>query len=164
MKDTAKYFVKFLIFFVLAAGLFLLFRFSDLAKLETEGPANILSGLEEQATTTQSQQNINGLKIETIKQGQGVQTKNGDLVSVHYTGVLTNGTKFDSSVDRGEPFNFTLGAGQVIKGWDLGVLGMKVGEKRKLTIQPEMGYGSVATGPIPANSILIFDVELLKIN
>lgn len=107
-----------------------------------------------------------GLKIEILKDGSGAETKNGDTVSVHYTGTLADGKKFDSSLDRGQPFSFLLGAGQVIKGWDLGVLGMKVGEKRKLTIQPEFGYGEAGAGGgiIPPNAVLIFEVELLGIN
>ncbi len=104
------------------------------------------------------------LDIQILKEGSGQEIKNGDTATVHYTGTLENGIKFDSSVDRGTPFSFVLGAGKVIKGWDMGVLGMKVGEKRKLTIQPEYGYGSTPIGSIPANSVLIFEVELLKIN
>ncbi len=108
-------------------------------------------------TTTAS-----GLKYEVLKAGSGSEAVTGRKVSVHYTGWLTNGTKFDSSVDRGEPFEFLLGAGQVIKGWDEGVAGMKVGEKRKLTIPPELGYGARgAGGAIPPNAVLVFDVELL---
>lgn len=105
------------------------------------------------------------LKIETLKAGTGDRvTKVGDGISVHYTGTLIDGTKFDSSLDRGEPFRFDLGAGQVIKGWDQGLVGMKVGEKRKLTIPPGLGYGAQAVGnKIPANSTLIFEVELLEI-
>ncbi|MFH1894746.1 MAG: FKBP-type peptidyl-prolyl cis-trans isomerase [Patescibacteria group bacterium] len=104
------------------------------------------------------------LKIETIKEGIGEEAKNGDTVSVHYVGTLQDGTKFDSSIDRGEPFVFTLGAGQVIRGWDLGVLGMKIGEKRKLTIPSDLAYGEQANGSIPGGSTLIFEVELLGIN
>jgi len=125
-----------------------------------------LSGGNDNNTTTDSDNNIqtntNGLKIETLKAGTGREAKNGDQVTVHYTGFLENGTKFDSSVDRGQPFVFTLGVGQVIQGWDLGVLGMKVGEKRKLTIPPDLAYGTSGVGGvIPPNSILIFEVELL---
>ena len=105
-----------------------------------------------------------GLTIKIVKEGSGAAARNGDKVSVHYTGTLTDGTKFDSSRDRGKPFLFTLGAGEVIQGWDLGVAGMKVGEQRMLTIAPELGYGSRSIGPIPANSTLLFDVELLGIN
>ena len=89
--------------------------------------------------------------------------KAGDSVSVHYVGTLVNGTKFDSSIDRGEPITFVVGAGQLIKGFDDGVVGMKVGEKKKLTISPEMGYGSQQVGPIPPNSTLIFEVEIVSI-
>jgi FKBP-type peptidyl-prolyl cis-trans isomerase len=113
---------------------------------------------------TNNVQTINSMKIETLKQGTGEGAKNGDRVIVHYTGTLENGTKFDSSLDRNQPFSFTLGTGQVIQGWDLGVLGMKINEKRKLTIPPELGYGSTGIGPIPPNATLIFEVELLGIN
>ena len=109
---------------------------------------------------------IKDMKVEILKEGTGEASKNGDNVSVHYVGTLEDGTKFDSSVDRGIPFSFPLGAGQVIKGWDLGVLGMKVGEKRKLTIPANLAYGETGTpgGPIPPNATLIFEVELLGIN
>lgn len=109
---------------------------------------------------------IQGMKIEILKEGTGDSSKNGDKVIVHYIGTLESGTKFDSSIDRGTPFSFTLGAGQVIKGWDLGVLGMKIGEKRKLIIPPNLAYGETGTpgGPIPPNATLIFEVELLSIN
>jgi FKBP-type peptidyl-prolyl cis-trans isomerase len=103
------------------------------------------------------------LKYVELVEGKGKEAKKGDTVDVHYTGWLTNNTKFDSSVDRGKPLSFSLGAGEVIKGWDEGVAGMKEGGKRKLTIPPELGYGSTGNGPIPANSTLIFEVELLKV-
>lgn len=104
-----------------------------------------------------------GLQIEDIKIGTGAEAVAGKDVDVHYTGTLTNGQKFDSSKDRGEPFTFSLGAGQVIQGWDKGVAGMKEGGVRKLTIPPELAYGNRQVGPIPANSTLIFEVELLKV-
>ncbi|HEU4442018.1 MAG TPA: FKBP-type peptidyl-prolyl cis-trans isomerase [Burkholderiales bacterium] len=101
---------------------------------------------------------------EDLVVGTGAAAASGQKVTVHYTGWLTNGTKFDSSKDRGDPFVFPLGKGQVIKGWDQGVQGMKVGGKRKLTIPPEMGYGSRgAGGVIPPNATLIFEVELLGV-
>ncbi len=104
------------------------------------------------------------LKVETLKEGTGKAIANGETAVVHYTGTLLNGTKFDSSLDKGQPFSFELGAGRVIQGWDQGVLGMKVGEKRKLTIAPELAYGAAgAGGIIPPNATLIFEVELLEI-
>ncbi len=105
-----------------------------------------------------------GLKYWDTKVGTGATATAGHKVKVHYTGWLTNGKKFDSSVDRGQPFEFQLGAGQVIKGWDEGVAGMKVGGKRRLEIPPALGYGSQgAGGVIPPNATLLFDVELLDV-
>ena len=104
-----------------------------------------------------------GLKYVDMKVGDGTSPQAGQLVTVHYTGWLEDGTKFDSSVDKNRPFEFTIGAGRVIKGWDEGVLTMKVGGKRKLNIPPELGYGAQGNGPIPPNSTLIFEVELLAI-
>ncbi len=108
---------------------------------------------------------VSELKIETTQEGTGERVvKSGDTISVHYTGRLTDGTKFDSSVDRGTPFTFTIGSGQVIKGWDEGLLGMKVGEKRTLTIPADKGYGATgAGGVIPPNATLIFETELVSI-
>jgi FKBP-type peptidyl-prolyl cis-trans isomerase len=104
-----------------------------------------------------------GLQYTDDQVGTGAVAEAGKNVSVHYTGWLMNGTKFDSSRDRGQPFSFPLGAGRVIKGWDEGVAGMRVGGKRTLIIPPDLGYGSRATGPIPANSTLKFEVELLDV-
>jgi len=104
------------------------------------------------------------VKIDEIATGEGVEATSFSTVDVHYTGRLTDGTKFDSSLDRGEPFSFVLGAGQVIPGWDMGIQGMKPGGKRKLTIPPELAYGARgAGGVIPPNATLEFDVELLKV-
>jgi FKBP-type peptidyl-prolyl cis-trans isomerase FkpA len=104
------------------------------------------------------------LKYEDLKEGKGAEAKKGDTVEVHYTGWLTNGKKFDSSLDRNETFSFKLGAGKVIKGWDEGVVGMKVGGKRKLTIPPALGYGATGAGDdIPPNATLVFEVELIKV-
>ncbi|MDP2820603.1 MAG: FKBP-type peptidyl-prolyl cis-trans isomerase [bacterium] len=111
-------------------------------------------------------QETNGFKIETLKEGQGNSAQNGDMVQVHYVGTLENGTKFDSSLDRNQPFSFKLGIGQVIKGWDLGVVGMKIGEKRKLIIPSDLAYGDtgIPQANIPPKATLIFEVELLSIN
>jgi FKBP-type peptidyl-prolyl cis-trans isomerase len=104
------------------------------------------------------------LKIEDIREGAGQQAKSGDKVAVHYVGTLTDGKKFDSSRDRGDTFVFKLGAGQVIRGWDQGVAGMKIGGLRKLTIPSELAYGARGFPPvIPPNSTLVFEVELVEI-
>lgn len=107
---------------------------------------------------------VDQLKIEDITVGNGDEAVAGKTVTVNYVGTLTNGTKFDSSYDRNQPFTFHLGAGEVIKGWDQGVAGMKVGGKRKLTIPSDLGYGEAgAGGVIPPNATLVFEVELLKV-
>jgi peptidylprolyl isomerase len=118
-------------------------------------------GSQSQAATIKT---ASGLAYQETQLGTGAQPVMGKRVKVHYTGLLENGTKFDSSVDRGEPFIFTIGVGQVIPGWDEGVLTMKTGGKRKLIVPPQLGYGAAgAGGVIPPNATLIFDVELLDV-
>lgn len=139
--------------------LFILFALtaaaSGRAQTDTSSPTKVTG----KPKTTSS-----GLQYWDIVVGTGATAVAGKPVKVHYTGWLTNGKKFDSSVDRGQPFGFPLGGGQVIKGWDEGVAGMKVGGKRQLRIPPELGYGARgAGGAIPPNATLIFDVELLEV-
>lgn len=124
----------------------------------TENTENIAANTEKTVTTD------SGLKYVELKEADGATPKTGQTVVVHYTGTLEDGTKFDSSRDRNSPFQFKIGVGQVIKGWDEGVGTMKVGSRRKLIIPPELGYGARgAGGVIPPNATLIFDVELLRI-
>ena len=105
-----------------------------------------------------------GLQYQDLAVGDGIEAAAGNAVTVHYTGWLVDGSKFDSSVDSGQPFSFTLGAGEVITGWDEGVAGMRVGGKRKLVIPPGLGYGAAGYPPvIPRNATLVFDVELLEV-
>jgi FKBP-type peptidyl-prolyl cis-trans isomerase len=120
----------------------------------------------DKATQAEARESVTptGLKYVDLKVGEGPEAASGNVVEVHYTGWLENGTKFDSSLDRQEPFTFRLGAGEVIEGWDQGVAGMKVGGKRKLTIPPDLGYGNEGAGEvIPPGATLIFEVELLGI-
>jgi FKBP-type peptidyl-prolyl cis-trans isomerase len=137
------------IFAFVAAGLF------SQSKTDTSAPTKV---------TGDGTKTADGLQYWDIKVGTGPTATSGHTVKVHYTGWLTTGKKFDSSVDRGEPFTFPLGDHQVIKGWDEGVAGMKVGGKRQLRIPPELGYGTRgAPGAIPPNATLLFDVELLGV-
>jgi FKBP-type peptidyl-prolyl cis-trans isomerase len=115
------------------------------------------------AESGQEQVQGSELGIEDVKVGSGAEARAGQTVAVHYVGTLEDGTKFDSSRDRGEPFTFTLGAGQVIQGWELGVSGMREGGVRNLVIPPELGYGERDLGAIPPNSTLLFEVELITI-
>jgi len=137
-------------------GLMLSARAQTDKKAATGGPTKVTGA----PTKTPS-----GLEYWDIKVGTGAVAQAGHKVKVHYTGWLTNGKKFDSSVDRGQPFEFMLGGGQVIKGWDEGVAGMKVGGKRQLRIPPDLAYGQrgVGDGLIPPNSTLVFDVELIDV-
>ena len=132
--------------------------------LDTPSPATTVTNMNDTTTGTPSA-SVTSLKIEDEVVGTGDTAVAGKSVTVNYTGTLTDGTKFDSSLNPGRtPFTFNLGAGEVIKGWDEGVAGMKVGGKRKLTIPAELGYGSAGAPPvIPGNATLIFEVELLKV-
>jgi FKBP-type peptidyl-prolyl cis-trans isomerase len=152
--------------FILVSGLIAIFviasgcgggnKFSSSGSNNNSGPMKVNG----QPTTTSS-----GLQYWDIVVGTGATAIRGTIVKVHYSGFLTNGEKFDSSRDRGEPFSFSLGAGEVIKGWDEGVAGMKVGGQRQLRIPPDRGYGIAgAGGAIPPNATLIFDVELLGVD
>ena len=126
----------------------------------SESTASVSGSLQPISTT-----DIQGMKVETLKEGTGDGAKVGDNIVVNYVGTLLDGTKFDSSIDRNQPFPYTLGQNQVIKGWELGLLGMKVGEKRKLTIPSELAYGDDGRPPvIPAKATLVFEIDMLSIN
>lgn len=134
--------------------------------LATPIPTATIENITEPIVTSSAKPTMEADKliIQDEKVGTGTEATAGKKVTVNYVGTLTNGTKFDSSYDRNEPFAFNLGAGEVISGWDQGVAGMKVGGKRKLTIPPELGYGAAGAGAvIPPNATLIFEVELLKV-
>ncbi len=127
-------------------------------------PPTMTEEKDDMATPERVRVTESGLHYVDEVEGTGESPKKGQTVTVHYTGTLTDGTKFDSSRDRGQPFEFKIGVGQVIKGWDEGVGTMKVGGRRQLTIPPALGYGARGIGPIPPNSTLLFDVELLKVS
>jgi len=165
---SKKELLNIIVSFVIVIAIIALAVYSIFNKRKLEAPTEINNGLE--------QININDEEMPSLQAQDGTNNmentntqvaKNGDVLVMNYTGRLEDGTVFDSNVDSKfghvQPFEFTLGAGQVIAGWDEGLLGMKVGEKKTLTITPDKGYGSVDYGPIPANSTLIFDVELVKI-
>lgn len=162
-----------LIFGVLAVMVFLSMKGNDITSKpeETKNAEDKTSTKQAETKSQPEADNSNnqtktmGLEIKTTQEGTGERViKNGDSISVHYTGKLADGTKFDSSVDRGVPFEFVIGQGMVIQGWEQGLLGAKVGEKRTLTIPAELGYGAQgAGGVIPPNATLIFDVEVVAI-
>ncbi len=158
INKDGKVFIGFIIVLIIAiVGV----AYKVTKKPNTEEKTNSTTGKTNSMTITTA----DGLQMTDEVIGTGAEAVAGKKVSVHYTGTLTDGKKFDSSLDRGEPFSFDLGAGQVIKGWDEGVVGMKVGGKRKLTIPSGLAYGAreVGNGLIPANSTLIFEVELLGV-
>lgn len=153
----SKNIVLALVFIVIIAGGALFFAG------RTAKPNDIVTQVVPTIQVIPTMQTVNELKLEDIKVGEGREVKSGDMIVIHYKGTLLDGTKFDSSYDRGTPFETRIGVGQVIKGWDEGVIGMKIGGKRKLTIPPDKAYGNRGAGPIPPNSALIFDVELINI-
>lgn len=151
---------------------FLFFMNSNSAKTPSETqdlsdfPSETNTGSQPSSSPTSSAAAVpasDELVIEDIKTGTGVEVKSGDTVSVHYVGTLTDGQKFDSSRDRNQPFSTQIGVGNVIAGWDQGIVGMKVGGVRKLVIPSALGYGAQAAGSIPPNSTLVFEVELLEV-
>ncbi len=177
----SKYLLNFIIFFVILAIVSAIYFYGfnsepveedlpeeininmDTTNNETN-PTGTDEAVEPEVNNDEPVAQENGLKIEILAEGTGEGAKNGDDIIVHYTGWLTDGTKFDSSLDRGAPFSFVLGQGRVIQGWDQGMLGIKIGEKRKLTIPSELGYGEQGAGAsIPPNATLVFEVELLEI-
>jgi FKBP-type peptidyl-prolyl cis-trans isomerase len=152
MKSTTV--VSILVVILIAGGAYYLYQSSP----QKSSPQTATT-----SNTSQTKGDSMDLKIEDTKTGDGAVAEAGKTVTVHYTGKLENGTKFDSSLDRGTPFSFILGNGNVIQGWEQGIVGMKVGGERKLTIPPSLGYGSQDLGTIPPNSTLIFDVQLLDV-
>lgn len=145
------------------------FLFLSYSLFTRDSEDGLLGGLLNLRVDTESQDvqdadmTTEGLIMEDVKVGEGQEAVNGALITVHYVGTLEDGTTFDSSVERGQPFQFVLGAGQVIQGWEKGFVGMKVGGVRRLVIAPQLAYGDTQVGPIPAGSTLTFQVELLDV-
>lgn len=150
---------------IVVVATFLIVRNPLQSKLAFNNDNNNLSaGVANNDNTNMESQLPGDIQIVDVTVGEGAEVVQGKEVSVHYTGTFTDGKKFDSSLDRGQPFVFTVGAGQVIKGWDLGLVGMKVGGKRQLVIPPALAYGEAgAGGVIPPNTTLVFEIELLEV-
>lgn len=164
-----KNFLFLVILIIVLLGVLIFFPFSNQTKKNQEiqispTPTNVIIN---SPTPSSKPDNFvtmsDGLKIEDIIVGSSGEVKSGDTVTVNYVGTLLDGTKFDSSYDRNMPFTTQIGVGQVIKGWDEGIIGMRIGGKRKLIIPPSLGYGNQPMGSIPPNSTLIFEVELLSV-
>lgn len=162
---------KYLIFASLFLCVAILLSFSGNYGGQTQGEEQLNNSQSktmetEQGSVKSANEDAEGLQTEVLREGSGERVvQKGDTITVHYTGTLEDGTKFDSSVDRGQPFSTKIGVGQVIEGWDIGMIGMKIGEKRKLTIASDLAYGdSGIPGAIPGGATLIFEVELLSIN
>jgi peptidylprolyl isomerase len=143
--------------------LVLLLGCGDDAPVSSGDPTKVTYASELNVDLAAMQRSESGLYVQDLKVGVGTEATNGRSATVHYTGWLPNGTKFDSSRDRARTFTFTLGRGEVIAGWDQGVVGMKLGGQRKLVIPSDLAYGAQVRGAIPANSVLIFDVELMSV-
>lgn len=153
-----------IVIIAIIAVLFLLKRNVAVEPMGEASTSETVTTNQTSSMTTEKPELASELTMTTTKQGTGAVAQDGDLLAVHYTGYLADGTKFDSSVDRGTPFEFTLGTGMVIPGWDIGVKGMKVGEARKLVIPSKYAYGEKGfPGVIPENATLTFDVELIAI-
>ena len=155
-RRNQKIIIGLVLLIILAVAAYLVYTSRTPAKPAANGIPTVYPSIKTVTTA-------DGLQYQDVVVGTGQEAKPNDQVSVHYTGWLTDGTKFDSSVDRNQPFEFTLGTGGVIQGWDEGVAGMKVGGKRRLIIPPQLGYKESGSGPIPPNATLVFDVELLGI-
>ncbi len=164
-----KILIVIIVFVVLAALVYLqLSNNKENPNTQLLGQVNFPTASSQTSTSTTTTPSptvtVNQLQMADIKIGTGSAVKSGDTVKINYAGTLTNGQKFDSSYDRGQPFETQIGVGKVIKGWDLGVIGMKVGGKRRLIIPPDLGYGEKGVGGvIPPNATLVFDLELLEI-
>ena len=170
-KNLVIVLIVILILIIIAVIYFMLPKNNNMTPTNQESTASLSQNSQSSSSSNSSSSsfNIQGMTVNILQQGTGAVAKTGDTVTVNYTGTLQDGTKFDSSLNPGRtPFSFTLGnsgPGGVIEGWNLGVEGMKVGEKRQLTIPPELGYGAQSPSPlIPANSTLIFEIDLLSIN
>jgi FKBP-type peptidyl-prolyl cis-trans isomerase FkpA len=158
----SRQFIGSLIIGILVLFVFAYFVFGLNGSSDSSTTTSQASSIPSVAPQTQAT-NQNKLQVTDEKIGTGAAVKKGDTVEINYVGTLTNGTKFDASADHGGAFTTQIGVGQVIKGWDEGIIGMKVGGKRKLVIPPSLGYGDQAVGSIPPNSTLIFQVELVGI-